>query len=81
MEISNDDIDAVGPLGGSKWFSSQGIGKRGQTVALNFLVNDEDEIPALAQGLGIAHNVHMHKEAEYIGTRDDYLDATDRDKP
>lgn len=72
MEISSNDVDAIGPQGGSQWYSSQGIGANGQSVTLNFLVNSEDEVAPLAHGLGVAQNIHMHAKATRIGTRKEY---------
>ena len=76
MEIDRDDHEAVSPTGGQKWFASSGIGNRGQTVTLNFLADSKEEVAPLAYGLGIAHNIHMHEQAQEIGTADDYRDMS-----
>lgn len=76
MEIQPEEHDVHAPSHGRKWFASEGIGKRGQGVTLNFFVEEESDISPLAHGLGIASNIHMHKKAEYIGMKDDYLDMT-----
>jgi hypothetical protein len=76
MEIDRTDHNAVSPNGGDTWFSSTGVGKNGQSVTLNFFADSEEEVAPLAHGLGIAHNVSMHQEAERIGTRQDYEDLS-----
>jgi len=77
MEVSRDEFEVHGPHGGSKWFASTGVGKNGQSVTINFLSENEEEVDALAHGLGIAHDVHMHQRAEEIGTAADYHDFTE----
>jgi len=73
MEVNRDHIEAHAARGGDKWFMSQGIGERGQTVVLNFLVEDEKDIAPIAHGLGIANNISMHTQATQVGSRLDYI--------
>lgn len=77
MEIMPDEVDVYGPGRKDKWYSSEGLSENGHKVVINYLVGDEKEVPALAHGLGIAHNVSMHNNAEYIGTDQDFNDCTD----
>lgn len=76
MEIDRSDHNAVSPSGGDTWFSSTGIGKQGESVTLNFFANSHEEVAPLAHGLGIAHSVSMHEDAQKIGTRQDYEDLS-----
>ncbi len=77
MDVSPDEYETHAPGQASKWYSSEGLNQKGKAVVINYLVDDESQVSALAQGLGIAHNVSMHKKAEYIGTRQDFLDHSD----
>ena len=76
MEIDRSDHNAVSPSDGNTWFSSTGIGKQGESVTLNFFADSKEEVTALAHGLGIAHSVSMHGDAQRIGTRQDYEDLS-----
>lgn len=73
MEINRDHIEAHSAAGGDKWFMSQGVGKHGQTVVLNYLVEDEKDIAPIAHGLGIANDISMHTPATQVGSRLDYI--------
>jgi hypothetical protein len=79
MEIQPDEIDVYAPGNTSKWFASEGLSETGHGVVINFLADNEEEVAPLAHGLGIAHNVSMHKKAEYIGTAQDFRDASQPD--
>jgi len=72
MEVSYDDHDSYAPNSGKYWFASSGTGDKGQEVTLNYFADSKEEVAALAHGLGIAHSVSNHKEAEYIGRATDY---------
>jgi len=77
MEVSRDEYEVHGPNGGSDWYASEGIGENGQSVSINYIASDQREVTALAHGLGIAHNVHMHKKAQRIGTAAEYREFSD----
>jgi hypothetical protein len=72
MDIRPDEIDMHGTGSASNWYSSKGLNKDGRGVVLNFFADTEEEVHALAHGLGIVHDVSMHERAIFIGTRQDY---------
>lgn len=74
MEIDPDEIEVYPPSGGSRWFASSGLNGQGKQVVVNYFVDEKQEVNALAHGLGIAHDISMHKEAEYIGPASDYAE-------
>ncbi len=76
MEVSPEEHDIHSPSHGRKWFSSEGIGKRGQGVTLNYFVEKEEDIAPLAHGLGIANDIHMHTKAQFIGSKDSFIEMS-----
>jgi len=79
MDVQPDEIEIHGTGANSKWFSSEGLNGKGKGVVLNYLTDTEEEVDALAHGLGIAHDVSMHTKAKYVGTRQDFLDMSQLD--
>lgn len=77
MEIQPDEVDVYGPGNNAQWYASEGLSETGHKVVINYLVDSEGDVNALAHGLGIAHNVSMHQKAEHIGTVVDFNDATE----
>lgn len=72
MEISPQEIEVVGAHGGRNWYASEGIKENGSGIAINYLADSQDEVDAIAQGLGIAHGVSLHKKAKYVGPSEEY---------
>lgn len=72
MEVDPSEIEVKGTGQQSNWYASQGIGSSGQGVRLNYFADDKEEAEVLAQGLGIANDVHAQSKVEFIGTRSDY---------
>lgn len=76
MEIDRSEIEVRGPGPRREWYASQGIGAHGQTVSINFITDRKGDVDALAHGLGIANDVHMHQKAEHIGSAKDYKELS-----
>lgn len=72
MDVSPQSHEIHGAGANSKWFSSSGLGSRGQAVELNFFADSQADADCLAQGLGIAHDVHAHKKAVYVAPKSEY---------
>jgi hypothetical protein len=74
MEVDKSDINAIGTGRSDLWFASEGVSGNGTPTTINYFVESKEEVAALAHGLGIAHDLSMHTEAEYIGRKADYED-------